>query len=478
MKTKQLFSIGLILGLLIMALTSINAACSGCLVSGSCYAVGERFDVRYCDLATKAPQLQKTEGLSCINDFECEGDLLCLSGRCYDIYNSSDNVNQEINLTDSDNDGFPDIVDNCWNVPNFNGQLDDIDNDRIGDDCDDSDGDTFMDNNDTCPYNATIDQTDSDGDGMGNFCDPTPFGNINNNNTNITIDDTDGDGWNNTADNCPFRSNPLQEDTDLDSRGDACDNCWNVSNSNQLNSDNDTMGDACDPMKFDTDNDNFNDTDDNCKTTPNPDQTDTDHDGIGDACDTVNPPAPPGGPSNGGGTTTTSNTQSGNSYTLSDENFLKGYTAYLRKGDIIFFKVGTIFHTLEIKELFSDRILIEFDNNGKEITLTLEKASKFDVTNDAYYDVEVLVKSIYYDQGKVALNLKSIKELKSGTTTTTSGTEIVNEPAEIKSIPIWVYILVIGVILVGIAIVAYLHIRKKRQMNTAATIEDNPNNFN
>lgn len=71
----------------------------------------------------------------------------------------------------------------------------------------DTDGDGIDDDVDNCPNIANPDQMDSDGDLMGNPCDP----------------DSDGDGIANLNDNCPAVSNPNQEDSNGDGLGDACE---------------------------------------------------------------------------------------------------------------------------------------------------------------------------------------------------------------------------------------------------------------
>jgi hypothetical protein len=143
----------------------------------------------------------------------------------------------------------------------------------------DTDGDGVPDSTDNCPTTSNASQTNTDGDSLGDACDP----------------DDDNDGDNDGVDNCALVSNAAQTNTDGDALGDACDpdddnddvndgvdNCALVSNPSQTDVDNDGIGDACDA---DNDNDTVNDGDDNCPSTSNPDQADLDNDGVGDACD-------------------------------------------------------------------------------------------------------------------------------------------------------------------------------------------------
>jgi len=130
----------------------------------------------------------------------------------------------------------------------------------------DSDRDGVVNLNDNCPNDANSDQADMDQDAIGDACD----------------DDMDGDGYLNTNDNCPTTSNSNQLDTDGDSNGDACDNCPTDDNPDQADMDGDGLGDVCDD---DTDGDSVLNGTDNCPEVSNVDQADLDGDGIGNACD-------------------------------------------------------------------------------------------------------------------------------------------------------------------------------------------------
>lgn len=112
---------------------------------------------------------------------------------------------------DSDGDGVPDDDDVC---PGFDDNSDQ-DGDLVPDGCDDcpedanndADGDGICVPDDNCPDVANADQSDIDGDNLGDDCDP----------------DIDGDGVLNGPDNCDFDANADQADTDGDGAGDACD---------------------------------------------------------------------------------------------------------------------------------------------------------------------------------------------------------------------------------------------------------------
>ena len=115
---------------------------------------------------------------------------------------------------------------------------------------------------DNCPALFNPGQEDSDGDLIGDLCDPCT--------------DTDGDGFGNPGfpnfcptDLCPFNPGP-NGDLDGDGVGDICDNCPTVANTDQNDSpDFDGVGQACDK----------------CPNDPDFTNADGDGDGIGDVCD-------------------------------------------------------------------------------------------------------------------------------------------------------------------------------------------------
>lgn len=207
--------------------------------------------------------------------------------------------------TDNDTDGICNEWDNCPDVSNPDQT--DSDGDTMGDACDfclydasnDVDSDGTCENTDNCPGVYNPDQADADSDGKGDLCDDLSCMN----------GDSDGDGVCDENDNCSGVSNSDQSDSDSDMNGDACDfcafdasndvdgdgmcgstdNCPEIANSDQADSDTDGKGDACDNCA----NDPLNDSDgdgvcgnvDNCPDVSNSDQTDIDSDHSGDACD-------------------------------------------------------------------------------------------------------------------------------------------------------------------------------------------------
>ena len=70
---------------------------------------------------------------------------------------------------DDDEDGVANYLDNCVNVANADQE--DLDENGLGDACEDHDGDGVVDSKDNCPEHANRYQDDEDGDGIGDECD-------------------------------------------------------------------------------------------------------------------------------------------------------------------------------------------------------------------------------------------------------------------------------------------------------------------
>lgn len=138
-----------------------------------------------------------------------------------DFSNTLIKIDQFVFDKDTDSDGVPDVADNCPNV--YQLWQSDYDGDGFGDQCDpepyvvtprtDGDGDLILDAFDNCPSVANPDQSDVDGDKLGDACDAV----------DNRPKDTDNDSIIDQFDNCPTVANPTQFDLDGDSKGDACD---------------------------------------------------------------------------------------------------------------------------------------------------------------------------------------------------------------------------------------------------------------
>jgi len=161
-----------------------------------------------------------TNANGAVGDNACNGNQACFFAR--DVIGDCEfNTVYVAACEGSDGDGVTEDVDNCADVANADQT--DSDGDGLGDACDDpdSDGDGVIDQDDNCVDASNADQTDTDADGLGDACDL----------------DSDNDGVADEADNCPLVSNDDQADLDGDGTGDACDA--------DLDGDGVVEGDAC-----------------------------------------------------------------------------------------------------------------------------------------------------------------------------------------------------------------------------------------
>jgi hypothetical protein len=273
---------------------------------------------------------------ACESDEDCAnaGGTCTLGGTCAEDTDTDDDGRGDACDADDDGDGVCDPCGDAAPLPVCSGALDtdvcsgadncvdtgnadqaDVDENGVGDVCedkddddvvdadDDSDEDGVIDLRDNCAVVANADQVDGDSDGLGDACDNCAT--VDNNEGEDAQADADGDGVGDVCDNCAGAANADQNDADGDGLGDACDldadndgvandddNCAIAANADQADGDSDGAGDACDvcgglrnPDQGDFDGDGVGDACDNCPNVENTAQTDGDGDFVGDACD-------------------------------------------------------------------------------------------------------------------------------------------------------------------------------------------------
>jgi len=172
---------------------------------------------------------------------------------------------------DSDGDGIQNSRDNCRTI--YNPIQTDSNGDGIWDFCSDDDRDTIIWHKDNCIHISNRDQRDINQNGVWDVCE---F-------------DKDNDGIYDSLDNCITTPNPNQEDADQDRIWDICDNCT-LYNPDQADINNNNKWDVCDKRNFylsknDQDNDGIENSKDNCIDIANSDQEDSDNDGVWNLCD-------------------------------------------------------------------------------------------------------------------------------------------------------------------------------------------------
>ena len=141
---------------------------------------------------------------------------------------------------DSDSDGINNEADNCPDDANPNQE--DIDNDTMGDACDDDIDNDLVDNSDDAfPFDVN-EQSDFDGDGTGDNADADD----DNDGLNDTEDAFDNDANETTDTDEDGIGNNADADDDGDGIVDESDNCPLVANADQADADNDGVGTACD----------------------------------------------------------------------------------------------------------------------------------------------------------------------------------------------------------------------------------------
>ena len=209
----------------------------------------------------------------------------CEDEYCEDLLSQIDISEYQYCESNSDCIVYPNIVlDCCYYLdlnPNGNSELIEILSELSNcyidfSDCDQECPEQVMSlcTNNTCTVYECGDPYDTDSDGIPDFCDPCPFdfnndsdedgicGDVDNcpNIYNADQSDVDGDLIGDACDYCPDDYNPYQSDYDLDGIPDACDNCPDHLNEDQADYDGDgvlggdeddyTGGDVCDASVY------------------------------------------------------------------------------------------------------------------------------------------------------------------------------------------------------------------------------------
>ncbi len=190
-----------------------------------------------------------------------------------------------------------------------------------------------------------------------------------------------------------------------------------------------------------------------------------------------------GGGDGGGGDDSGNTDIWGVSYYLTDSQFKNGTSKWLYKYDRMMFKINNTYHFLGLTKLYSSSATINVSSdNPQEASIDVGETLKFDVTDDNYYDVSITLNNISLNSvtnlTRANFTMVSINEsMPAGTTprTNTSAERNITvttldenagnlgaegETSIFKTTWFWV---VIGVVVIALAVVAYLYRKKIRK---------------
>ena len=93
---------------------------------------------------------------------------------------------------------------------------------------------------------------------------------------------------------------------------------------------------------------------------------------------------------------------------MTEEQFVAGTSKELGSKDRMKFKVGGLDHHVGLVSVTASTATLEISSEPQTATLSIGDERKFDVSNDGYYDVRVMLVGI--TSKKAEINLKSIHE--------------------------------------------------------------------
>ena len=155
-------------------------------------------------------------------------------------------------------------------------------------------------------------------------------------------------------------------------------------------------------------------------------------------------------------------------YTISDADFLVGYTKEISVNDKFRITVENETHDIKLTELTETTVTINVSSEVQIATLQIGNIRKFEVTGDNIYDVLVTLNSINTTSSKADLNVqKTTEEVTFETETEEAEKEDVaqeekeQQQNEQKKKSLHYFLAIVGVIL--IAFVIYFVIKKKKK---------------
>jgi len=81
-------------------------------------------------------------------------------------------------------------------------------------------------------------------------------------------------------------------------------------------------------------------------------------------------------------------------YGISSEDLMNGHTRIMRKNWKMNFKISNEIHTLLVKDITENNILLVLSSDSQELSLVIDEEKKFELTGDNYYDLFIKLNSI------------------------------------------------------------------------------------
>jgi hypothetical protein len=152
-----------------------------------------------------------------------------------------------------------------------------------------------------------------------------------------------------------------------------------------------------------------------------------------------------------------------NTYVMTDEQFIEGFTKELSANNRVKIKIDNEEHFVGVKNITGEKAIIEISSDPVTVVLDIGDEAKVDVTEDNYYDIYVKLEGISNNKANVSVQSihEEIPEDAEGNIATTG--DVVGRAGDESATGefSWRWILAIIVIIVILAIVGYVVYNKK-----------------